>query len=70
VLTKHCLDFGRVYLEAAGLDQDHLVVDLDDILAAAPAERARLLKEHAGCDLAGGALDALRSGPLHGLTSR
>jgi N-6 DNA Methylase len=43
------------------LRPEHLVVDLGDVLAAAPTERSRLLKERAGCDLAGAALDALRS---------
>jgi hypothetical protein len=40
---------------------DHIVVNLQQILDAAPAERARLLKDTTGCDLTGNALEALKT---------
>jgi len=38
---------------------DHVVVDLEGLLAAKPAERKKRLKDEAGCQLSGAALQAL-----------
>ena len=40
---------------------DHIVVNLQEILDAGPAERGRILKNTAGCDLPGTALDSLKA---------
>ncbi|MDC0674427.1 Eco57I restriction-modification methylase domain-containing protein [Nannocystis radixulma] len=39
----------------------HVVVDLADLLSQKPENRAKQLKEHAGCDLTGNALAALKA---------
>ncbi len=43
-----------------GVKPDHVVVDLVELLAAKPADRAKRLKEETGCDLAGAAAEALK----------
>jgi hypothetical protein len=39
----------------------HIVIDVDDLLAEAPAKRSAWLKDHAECDLAAAAVTALKA---------
>jgi hypothetical protein len=44
-----------------GLRPDHIVVNLDEILKTKPSDRARVLKDTAGCDVTGAALESLKA---------
>ena len=44
-----------------GLRPDHIVVNLEEILGNKPADRARVLKDIAGCDITGAALESLKA---------
>ncbi len=44
-----------------GLGADHLVVNLEDLLAKKPADRAKWLKENAACEVTGKAIEQLKS---------
>lgn len=44
-----------------GLRPDHIVVNLEEIVSAKPADRARILKDTAGCDITGAALESLKA---------
>jgi hypothetical protein len=44
-----------------GLRPDHIVVNLEPLIETKPADRARVLKETAGCDVTGAALEALKA---------
>jgi N-6 DNA Methylase len=45
-----------------GLRPDHVVVNLSDLLGKSPADRVKALKEDAGCELTGKALEQLKAG--------
>jgi hypothetical protein len=44
-----------------GVGSEHLVIDTEELLAMKPAERAKSLKENAGCEVTGKALEQLKS---------
>jgi hypothetical protein len=44
-----------------GLGADHFVVNLEDLLAKKPADRAKWLKENAACEVTGKAIEQLKS---------
>jgi hypothetical protein len=44
-----------------GFRPDHVVVDLSELLDKSPADRAKTLKEDAGCELTGKALEQLKA---------
>jgi N-6 DNA Methylase len=44
-----------------GLGSDHLVIDLEALVTMKPADRAKWLKENAGCDVTGKAIEQLKS---------
>ena len=44
-----------------GLRPDHIVVNLEEILGQKPTERARIVKDTAGCDITGAALESLKA---------
>lgn len=45
-----------------GLRPDHVVINLSDLLGKSPADRVKALKEDAGCELTGKALEQLKAG--------
>jgi hypothetical protein len=46
---------------SAALRPDHVVVNLEAVLAKAPGERARMLKDEAKCEVTGAALEQLKA---------